>query len=60
MVFNFLKNMYFPKEDQMIANLGNRSSLAWRSILAGREILNNDLHRRVGNGRDMHMGCSRG
>ncbi|CAH9135346.1 unnamed protein product [Cuscuta epithymum] len=50
-----LKARYFPNTDFLNARLGNNLSFIWRSLFETQEILKNNIRRRVGNGRDIHV-----
>ena len=50
-----LKDKYYPNGDFWLANTGCRPSYAWRSILAGRELLQSGCQWRIGNGRSIAM-----
>lgn len=45
-----LKAVYFPQGDFLITNLGSCPSRIWRSVLDGREVLQQGLTRRIGTG----------
>lgn len=45
-----LKAKYFPRTSFLLADLGDRPSLTWRSILLARPSLEAGLRRRIGNG----------
>lgn len=47
-----LKAKYFPRSPFLLAELGDRPSLTWRSILMARPFLETGLRRRIGNGAD--------
>lgn len=47
-----LKAIYFPNEHFLSAALGSRPSQMWRAILDGRDVLEQGLIRRIGNGED--------
>lgn len=44
-----LKAKYFPRTSFLLAELGERPSLTWRSILAARPYLELGMRRRIGN-----------
>jgi hypothetical protein len=46
-----LKAKYFPRATFLEANLGRRSSFAWRSIFSSKGMLHEGLIWRIGNGR---------
>lgn len=50
-----LKAMYFPLTSFVLADLGERPSLTWRSILEARPFLELGLRRRIGNGMHTHI-----
>jgi ribonuclease HI/exonuclease III len=52
---SILKAKYFPRGSFLDAKVGSRPSYAWRSILAGRELLQEGLFWRVGNGRNVRI-----
>jgi hypothetical protein len=45
-----LKVVYFPQTEFMEARLGSAPSRNWRAILDGRDVLERDLIRRIGDG----------
>ncbi|XP_019198078.1 PREDICTED: uncharacterized protein LOC109191859 [Ipomoea nil] len=52
LVSRTMKAKYFPTTGFMEAQLGGNPSFIWRSILAGRNVLQLGIARRVGDGRD--------
>ncbi|XP_019150316.1 PREDICTED: uncharacterized protein LOC109147128 [Ipomoea nil] len=52
LVSRLLKARYFPTKDFMDAQLGCNPSFIWRSIHAGRKVLDLGVTRRVGDGMD--------
>ncbi|KAH0996907.1 hypothetical protein GBA52_020771 [Prunus armeniaca] len=50
LVAKILKARYFPEDDFMQDSLGSSSSMIWKSILWGREVIEDGLLWRVGNG----------
>jgi hypothetical protein len=54
LVASILKEKHFPSGSFLSTNLGRRSSYAWRSICQAREVLEDGLLRRAGNGRGKH------
>ncbi|CAH9107996.1 unnamed protein product [Cuscuta europaea] len=50
-----LKARYFPGTSILKARLGNNPSFIWRSIFETQEILEKNVRRRVGNGKDIHV-----
>jgi hypothetical protein len=46
---------YFPNASIMEAQLGNRPSQAWRSLLSARELVHSGAIGRVGNRRDIRV-----
>jgi hypothetical protein len=48
-----IKAKYFFNGSFMSANLGNRPSYAWRSIMAGRELFEKGIMWRIGNGKSV-------
>ncbi|XP_010468497.1 PREDICTED: uncharacterized protein LOC104748579 [Camelina sativa] len=50
-----MKSRYFPENDFLSANLGPRPSYAWRSILHGRELLIQEMEKKVGNGKSIKV-----
>ncbi|XP_059440462.1 uncharacterized protein LOC132172916 [Corylus avellana] len=50
-----IKAKYFPTGSFMSANLDNKPSFAWRSILVGRKLLEEGLYWRIGNGRSVRI-----
>ncbi|XP_019159715.1 PREDICTED: uncharacterized protein LOC109156333 [Ipomoea nil] len=55
LVSRLLKARYFPTKDFMDAQLGSNPSFIWRSIHAGRKVLDLGVARRVGDGIDMKI-----
>lgn len=47
-----LKQRYFKNNSFLDCGLGSRPSFAWRSILHGRELLQQRMMTRIGNGAD--------
>ena len=47
--------MYFPDEDSLRAELGNRPSQIWGGICEGRDVLKQGLIRRIGTGSDTRI-----
>ena len=47
---NILKAIYYPNGTILSAELGTKPSQVWRAILEGRDVLNQGLIRRIGNG----------
>lgn len=47
-----LKQRYFKNNSFLDCGLGSRPSFAWRSILHGRELLQQGMMTRIGNGAD--------
>lgn len=45
-----IKARYFPRANFLTAEVGERPSLTWRSILRARSSLESGLRRRIGNG----------
>lgn len=45
-----LKAKYFPRSSLLLAEVGDRPSLRWRSILSARTCLEMGLRRRIGSG----------
>lgn len=52
---SILQAKYFPRTRFVLADLGERPSLTWRSILEARPFLELGLRRRVGNGLNTHI-----
>lgn len=50
-----LKAKYFPRSFFLEGSLGNKPSFAWRSILNARQLLNQGLVWRVGDGRSIKV-----
>ncbi|KAG7573473.1 Endonuclease/exonuclease/phosphatase superfamily [Arabidopsis suecica] len=50
-----MKSRYFESSDFLDASLGTRPSFAWRSILHGRDLLNQGILKKVGNGKSMRV-----
>jgi hypothetical protein len=50
-----IKAKYFRNCSFLEANLGNRSSYAWRSILAGRALFQEGCVWRIGDGQNVHI-----
>ncbi|CAL2228927.1 unnamed protein product [Prunus armeniaca] len=50
LVAKILKARYFPEDDFMRVSLGSSLSMIWKSILWGREVIEDGLLWRVGNG----------
>lgn len=57
-MYLFLKGKYFPNGVSLKAILGDRPSLAWRSILHGKGLLEKDLVQRVGDGSSLWIWSS--
>lgn len=55
LVSQLLASRYYPGKDFLSAAKGDRPSFAWRSLLFGRELLNQGLSHRVGNGRNTRV-----
>ncbi|XP_074314331.1 uncharacterized protein LOC141649543 [Silene latifolia] len=62
-----MKAKYYHTRDFMNAEVGQRPSYTWRSIIGAREVLERGLRRRIGDGRDTRVwgqpwveGCQRG
>ncbi|CAL2240124.1 unnamed protein product [Prunus armeniaca] len=55
LVVKILKARYFPHDDFMQASLGSSSSMIWKSILWGREVIEDGLIWRVGNGASIRV-----
>ncbi|XP_019163496.1 PREDICTED: uncharacterized protein LOC109159839 [Ipomoea nil] len=49
LVSRIMKAKYYPKTDFMEAQIGGNPSFLWRSILAGKQVLQLGIARRVGN-----------
>lgn len=54
-VATVLKAKYFPHGDFLSAHMGRRPSYAWRSILNAKEVLEEGLVWRVGNGEEIKI-----
>ncbi|KAK9157346.1 hypothetical protein Scep_003920 [Stephania cephalantha] len=52
LLLQFLKSKYFVEGDLMTARLRNKPSWAWRNFLKGRQVLQQGLRWRVGNGQN--------
>ena len=50
-----LKAKYFPRSSFMRAELKAGASYTWRSIMAGRQVLEKGLRFQVGNGADISV-----
>ncbi|XP_050222755.1 uncharacterized protein LOC126672846 [Mercurialis annua] len=48
--YRVFKGRYFPNSTFLHADLGSKPSWAWRSIMAGKEILSQGVRWRIGNG----------
>lgn len=55
LVASILQAKYFPHTTIMDAKLGSRSSLAWRSILASKDLINSDAIWKIGDGCDVRV-----
>jgi hypothetical protein len=55
LVAKIMKAKYFPHSSVMEANLGNRPSQVWRSLLAAKEMVHNGAIWRVGDGKDIRV-----
>lgn len=53
LVSRILKQRYFARSSFLESGMGSRPSFAWRSILFGRELMNQGLVHRVGDGRNI-------
>ena len=49
-----LKAAYFPDTDFLEAQVGNKPSQIWRAIIDGKDVLQQGLIRRIGNGESTH------
>lgn len=47
-----MKARYFPRGSFFTADVGDRASLTWRSIVAARAGFSSGLRKRIGNGLD--------
>lgn len=47
-----LKARYYPRRSFFTADIGEHPSLTWRGVLAARNGLSQELHRRISNGLD--------
>ena len=59
LVAKVMKQKYYPNGTFLIAQLGRNPSYAWRSIWQGRELLNERLFWRIGNGQSVHIWSDR-
>jgi hypothetical protein len=50
-----IKVKYYPNGSLLSAKLGNRPSYAWRSIMVGKELFEEGVFWRVGNGRTVRV-----
>ncbi|CAL8996834.1 unnamed protein product [Prunus brigantina] len=55
LVAKILKARYFPEDDFMQASLGSSPSMIWKSIMWGREVIEDGLLWRVGNGASIRV-----
>ncbi|XP_010513760.1 PREDICTED: uncharacterized protein LOC104789816 [Camelina sativa] len=56
---SFFKSRYFVEGDFLSAELGDRPSYAWRSILHGRDLLKRGLRQMIGDGESTYVWSSR-
>ena len=54
-----LKARYFPDSNFMEAQLGLKPSYTWRSLLAGRKVLDKGLRWSIGNGQSVRIWADR-
>jgi hypothetical protein len=52
---SIIKAKYYPRGSLLEAKLGSRPSYAWRSIMALRDLLQEQMFWRVGNGKRVHI-----
>ena len=55
MVGSIMKAKYFRNNSILEATLGPRPSLGWRNLLASKELIQNGVIWRIGNGRDVRV-----
>ncbi|XP_019087550.1 PREDICTED: uncharacterized protein LOC109127379 [Camelina sativa] len=59
LVASFVKSRYFEDGEFLTADLGDRPSFAWRSILHGRDLLKRGLRQMIGDGEYTFVWSSR-
>ena len=53
--YQVFKAKYFPRSDFLQASLGSNPSFAWRSIMAGQNIVKKGMRRQVDNGKSIQI-----
>ena len=51
--YRVFKAKYFPRSDFLQAGLGDNPSYAWRSIMAGQNVVKKRMRWQVGNGQSI-------